>query len=94
MCIRDSCYIGKNGFDQFIIQESELDGMYRLPLAQFIRFMKGAAEKVVIEGYEVVDKEKIYGQKILTLTEMETLPVDYRTPFVEKIVGFMDKLTG
>ena len=87
------CYIGKNGFDQFTIQDSELDGMYRLPLAQFIQLMNGTAEKAMIEGYEVVNKEKIYEQKIIALTEMETLPLDYRTPLVERIVDFMGKLT-
>ena len=88
------CYIGKNGFDQFAIQETELDGMYRLPLAQFIQFMNGTVEKVAVEGYEVVNKEKIYEPKIITLTEMETMPFNYRTPLVAKIVDFMDKLNA
>ncbi|MGM9950867.1 MAG: NUDIX domain-containing protein, partial [Lysinibacillus sp.] len=88
------CYIGKNGFDQFTIQESELDGMYRLPLEQFVQFMNGKEEQAVVEGYEVVNKEKIYGQKIITLAKMETLPFDYRTPLVEKIAELMDKLNA
>ena len=88
------CYIGKNGFDQFTIQQSELDGMYRLPLEQFIRFMNGKEEKAVIEGYEIVDQEKKHEQKTITLQELETLPLTYRRPFVEKLAVFMGKFNG
>ncbi|KGR81844.1 NUDIX hydrolase [Lysinibacillus odysseyi] len=82
-------YIGKGGFDQFTIQEEELDGIYRLPLEAFLQLVNGTVTAVEMEGYELVHTEKIYDRKGLTLTNMETLPVGYRISFVEKITKWL-----
>ncbi|WP_413362036.1 NUDIX hydrolase [Lysinibacillus sp. 3P01SB] len=84
-------YTVENGFAQFKIQEIELDGIYRLPLEQFIQLGNGVLKQVTIEGYEVINKEKIFEQKVITLADMETLPSIYQMPLIAKINSWMEK---
>ncbi len=85
------CYIGKGGFDQFTLQEAELDGIYRLRLQQFLQLANGIVPTAEVEGYELIHSEKIYDRKVITLTDMETLPHSYRTFFIEKINKWLGK---